>query len=246
MNRNFYRDIDDYITGKLSKEERKRFERELLFDEGLRKELILSRKIMAVVLDEEDCVNLKSKLIEAKANAKKKKFRIHYRLISASCLIILICTSFFFYQRIPQKPENIYSKYYQNFDAPLVNRDVSGHSEFYGLFSNYKSKDFTKIINELEGRVKNDCKNNILNLMLISVYLEVNKPEKAELLIKTILKESNTGIYEEHYKWYLSLAYLNQFKIDEAIRACKETEDSNSQFAIFAKKLRKDLEKLHD
>lgn len=246
MNRNFYKDIDDYITDKLSKEERKNFERELLFDEGLRKELILSRKIMAVVLEEEDCINLKSKLIEAKTNAKRNKFRIHYRLISASCIIILICTSLFFYHRIPQKPENIYNKYYQNFDAPFVNRDASGHNEFDGLISNYKSKDFTKIVNELEVRVKKDRKNNILDLMLISAYLEVNKPEKAELLIKAILKESNTGIYEDHYKWYLSLAYLNQFKVDEAIRACKETEDSNSQFAIFAKKLRKDLEKLHN
>ncbi|NVO09369.1 MAG: hypothetical protein HXX16_05340 [Bacteroidales bacterium] len=244
MNRNFYNDIDDYITGKLSQEERKSFERELLFDEGLRKELILSRKIMTVVLDEEDCVNLKSKLIEAKENTKKKSIRIRYRLLSASCIIILICTSFFFWQRIPERPDNLYTKYYQGFDVPSLNRGISGTREYDELLFNYKSKNFTKIINELEIRVESDHKNNILDLMLISAYLEINKPEKAETLIKTILGESDSGIFVDHYKWYLSLAFLNQFKINDAIRTCKEIENSNNKFAVFAQKLRKDLEKL--
>lgn len=221
MKENISENIEQYIKGELSEDERISFENKLKSDKELSKEVAFELSIISQYknkgeqIDKENIEKLK--LIEINKSFRNKtdtKKVICWSIISsmAACIIILI--SF-----------NIYSNYMMNsaFDDYYTKADYN-ESLSRGNDSNnnikveeyYKNGNFKELIDYyISTKDSNIC----IDQLLVSIaYIETNNLEKAiELLNREINKGDINPNYQSAY-WYLALAYT---KAHEKVNAIK-------------------------
>jgi hypothetical protein len=245
MSQNFYRKIDDYLMGRLSAEELMAFEHEMTIDPQLRKEVQLSRELKSVILDE-DLTSLRGKLLEARGLVEKRKHRVKFQWIAAAGIILIFLSSISLWFSSPHTSKELFEDYYKRFEVPSLSRGVSNPSQTDSIYFFYNSGEYAKILNALEQRVIAEPRNDILGLMLVSAYLELDSLEKLQYLVNNKVQQNGISIYIDNYYWYLGLSLLKQGQIDEAYKMCEKIEISGGKFSSSATKLKKGIKKISD
>lgn len=244
MNQIYYSKVDDYIAGKLKEVEVVDFEREMSVDPELRKEVELSR-VLSSALNEEDVVSLRDKLIKAKSDVERRRYRINYKWLAAASFMLIIGVSFLLWQSKPSSPEKLFDEYYQRFEVPSLNRGASEVDGFNQIVSKYRNGESEKILPVLEKMYDQSIDDNFVELMLVSIYLESGDAQKAEKIINSRIERDNTNLLADTYQWYLCLSNLKMNKIDKTIDLCRVIEKSESKYAPQALKIRESLIKTH-
>jgi len=225
--KNFSKQIDDYIMGRLSPSERELFEKRMKKDPALQKKVDICNELHDSI-QETDIHSLREKLISAQYSVKSPKIK-WIRLstyITAASIALFIALRFLVVDS-SQNHERLFSKHFQPFQIVGETRSSQPSEsnilsdELVNLYINNKYNDAIPVIESYLDRYPND---NQASLMLTSAYLETNRDEKAEELLKRLVLENNNEFYAEVIEWYLALSILKQGKLEEAKSILTEIE----------------------
>lgn len=200
----FFELLEDYLNGKLSKEEKKAFEKRLNADPNLKKELE-KHKLLHEVIADFDTIDFRKKIqeIEKDVSFKQNKKRNKWLLPIAASLVILIGIGMIWTIYEPSE-DNLFDEYYSPYPVEDIRRGSQGQIP-HQVLNDYLSKKYDEIISDFELLVRKYPKNDSIKMYLGTSYLEENRTQEALSVFKTI----DDNAYKEHALWYISLCYLN-------------------------------------
>lgn len=242
--KNYSKQIDDYLMGKLSPVEHEEFELELKRNPALQNKLEFCKDLHDSI-NEKDIHSLRDKLILAESDAKSHKLKLIkvYSILSAASVAIFIAVRFLFLSP-SLTPEELFWKNFEPFKIvgearsteTISNEQLS--SETVNLYLSGKYEEAIPIIESFFALNKN---NGQVAMMLASSYLQTNQAEKAEDLLRRLQVDNNNDFYSEIIDWQLSLSLLKQSKVEEAKKLLREVESEKGYYSEKASTLLKSL-----
>jgi hypothetical protein len=242
--KNFSKQIDDYLMGKLSPSEGELFENEMRVNPALQKKVDICRELRDSI-QETDIHSLREKLNSARYSVKSSntKWIKLSAYITAASIALLIALRFLVVDS-SQNHDLIFSKHFQPFKivgesrSSLQKESNILSEELISLYINKKYDDVIPIIESYLARYPN---NKQASLMLSTAYLGTNRDEKAELILQRLTLDSNNEFYAEAIKWYLSLSIIKQGKLEEAKFILAEIENEKGFYSEKASSILKSL-----
>jgi len=233
--------FENYITGKMSKIDKEKFEEMLKSDSVLNNDFTIYKSLNSYL---EHIISNKSKNDEfennlnnisnkyfSTTNRSKSSFKLSYLAVAAS---VLIAFGLFVFNNTLQP---VYEDYALHQEISLTvrgnNNELLLNAEKYFNNSNYDKADlfFTDIL-------KNKTDNKEILLFAAITKIEVNKFDEAQNILGELAKGSS--VYKYEAQWYLALSYLKQNNIEELkIQLMKIKKDS--EYHLQAQKLLSDI-----
>lgn len=213
MNEQDYILFEDYLTKKLSNEERKTFEDRLLTEVEFKKafetykdlSLFLEHKIGnedETNVFEKNLKNISNNYFEKQISKKKTKQFKPWKLVIAASLIVFIST--FTYNMLSTPSYSDFSDY------ETISLTVRGTQD--ELLSNaekaFNNKDFNNATTYFSQLLTKNPENQELKLYKAISEIEINKYDDAEKLLLELSK--GNSIYKNKALWHLALSKLKQ------------------------------------
>ncbi len=250
--------IEKFLQGKMSDEEREKFENRLNQDQSL-KTMMTDMNLLvegikmsaAQTTKEEKTERLKffTEINDIEKHAFKssapvaKVVPMYQRpwMLSAAASVILL-VSFTFYLIREQTPVNqkLYTAYFEPFDSPgsgltRGNSVVTLKTEAYEAYDNGNYKLAALLFEQIIYK-KDDA---IAQICLGNSYLAQNDLDKAEKIFTEMLNKHSELFTQA--KWYLALTYLKENKM-ERVKAILWEISNSSTYGEKAQKLLKELD----
>ncbi len=243
--------LERYIEHSLNEEEIRKVEQRLS-EEPAFKELYQNEKLLVRGIR---YGHLRSNLVQLKdlestlptVGAAEKParviiFRTYWKPIALAASVLLVVSWFFVFspQGMPGN-EKLFVAYFEPFDSPGVgttrsemNAPQTWKAKAYEA---YDKGDYAMAVGLFEKAiVEND--DPIVKLCLGNAYLATGRADRAEIMFNKILTEHEDLVTQA--KWYLSLAYLKQNKMERTRAVLWEISKSST----YGEKARKLLEEL--
>lgn len=232
--------IEAYLDGEMTAQEKQRFESELDKDKELNSELELRRQVNQAI-SESDVLDLRATLRNihhSKPDAisqhrKGKLFGIQWQYAAAAIFGLLLVSSLTIYLLNVNRAfssQELYSMYYQPDDAVMVMR--SGETDSDNLLvealTKYEQQDYEGALQLF----KKDQSNLLVHFYSGLAYMEIDKFEEAIHSFQVII-DNNDNLFIEQAKWYQALSYL---KIDEKDKAKLLFQDVTKYNSIYKDK----------
>jgi len=220
----FYGQIFKYLEGKLNKQEKEQFEKELEKNSVLKREYHLQKDIMRAV-SEEEVMNLREKLQDITSKGDEKNvltIRTGLRKVmalAAGILLLVGVASWYYFTQMYTNPYKLYAQYYEPYENIYSSRSLevtfADESVVRDAFLAYETESWKKAEEYFDRLLaENSPKINILFYAGI-VKLEQDKNAQAIGLFKEVIGKENP-LFTEQACWYTALAYLKIDKTEEA------------------------------
>ncbi len=244
--------IERYLDGSLDGERmelvRKRLSADPAFNVLYKKEKFLEKGIhysfLKTKLEQIKTVE-KGLEIRNSEEAKGKSILLSYwKPLAAAAGVLLVAASYFFFFQSGSVPvnEKLFTTYYEPFDSPGSGL-TRGQND---TVMTWKQKGYLAYDNgryeEAISHFQNALKENddpVVELCQGNAYLSIGQAERAELVFRNILDDHEDLVTQA--KWYLSLSYLKQNKLERAKSTLWEISKS-STYGEKARKLLKELD----
>ncbi len=243
--------IDNYLMGRLNKQEIVEFEKRKSNDVNFAKEVAEQKEIIEIInILEKNKLRRQFEKLEIEEINKKEIRKIYYirtLSVAASVSIIIISYFTFFSDNFGNSKNTLASnlKYVNEYLAPPTNyfqqatrgRDNKDKlSDAMLLYDNQKYKKASLLFDEIIDNETTDV--NILFFAAVS-YVLSNKPEKAIIMFQKTEKMENP--YNQEILWYKCLIYIDIDEKEKAIQLLKEIIHSESKFKNDAVKILKKI-----
>lgn len=232
--------IDDYILGKLPKGSLEQFEKELKVNLDLQREVNLCLELKDSIINADE-QSLRAKLNIAHSGLYRNRFRVS-RLASliavASIALMFGVYSLFF--TTASNPQKIFAAYYKPFQVTGETRAANGELTVAistDLVRLYANNEYDNVIPVLESVLKRYPSESKAILMLSSAYIQSNRAEMAEKLLKNSLNVKDDLLFSETKKWYLALVILKQNRPDDARTVLQQIYNEKGLYAARAKEI---------
>jgi TolA-binding protein len=203
--------IDNYLSGKLSRKEKKTFEELLSNDTGLRKELEQIR-LLKNIIKVKGREELKNRLNNIHDKILNKKISEPSRKSSLNELL-----------------DSIFYKYFNVYESLSVARSSKKESIYDLAIKAYNEENYSKAVKLFKKILKDSQKNpSVLFYCGISL-LELGKHNEAKNKFMKIIKLSDNPFIEKA-EWYLGLSYLKGYNVDKAIKVFEGIDKDNSDY----------------
>lgn len=243
--------IERYLDGSLEGDQKEQVKKRLLEDPAFKhlykNEKFLEKGIRYSFLKTKlEQIRSLEKSLEGNQDEKpagKLIFLVYWKPLAAAAGLLFVLASYFlFFQADPSSlNERLFTAYYEPFDSPgsgltrgQYDSVVTSKQKGYMAYDNGRYEEaisyFQSAINENNDPVVELCKGN--------AYLSLGQADKAEVVFQKILNDQINLVTQA--KWYLSLAYLKQNKLERA----KSTLWQISQSSTYGEKARKVLKEL--
>ncbi len=247
MEETTYHLIENYLDGKLTKEELAAFEARLQADAAFAQKVNLFREVETTLGDpvrqniQAQLDNLGETYFQQPVVAKKKinllPFYQKLWAIAASFLL-LISIGFLLWQN--QSIDNLSNEqiFAQNYQLPNLDPMTRGRDRKHTLqevIELYENQDYPAALVRLKELRQRDSENKQLTYLLAHTYLNLSPPQLMESVetFKTLIQH-NQNVYVPKAKWYLALIYIRQNNVVAAqplLKAVVTVNDSNSEKA---------------
>lgn len=168
--------------------------------------------------------------------------RTYWKPLAAAASFLLIASWIFIFG--PEKTplnERLYIAYFEPFDSPgsgLTRSDNNLELTWKAkAYEAYDKDDYRQAVGLFENALQEN-EDPVVILCLGNAYLATGQPEKAEVMFSRILAQHQDLVTQA--KWYLSLAYLRQNKLERSKAILWEISKS-STYGEKARKLLKEL-----
>lgn len=221
--------VNEYLSGKMSPEERINFEKELLQNDQLVNILETQSQIhKAILLSQRSKMKEELRALHKDLHKKKEKKPNNYLWIFALAFIILSTFAWYFLSNTKISNEELFADNYQAFESRTNLRGGSANPTLKEAKLLYTSKKFEEATQIFEGLLKENDSNNEMKLMLGISYLESQKYNKAQDILSGIIAAKDP-FYSDHAHWYKSLIFLKQDEKENAKNQLKIlTKDPNA------------------
>lgn len=204
--------IDDYLSGQLSKEQ------VVLFDNRRKTDSLFEKKVQEEILLRK---GIEFSHIQAafediqKAESKVKTVSHQKWLLAAASLVIAISSVILFFDQ-NQLPSELFDRYYEAFPN-IITENVRGTEQpklLSSAFDKYDSLKYTeaKVLFE-QLRLENEY---YADFYLGVCHLALEAPNEAIKNFESYLRKDST--FKNEANWYLGLSYLKKDNPDQAIR----------------------------
>jgi TolA-binding protein len=202
--------IERYIAGEMNQNELAWFTKELEGNLSLQKEILL-RKKTDLILERQDIVSLRNKLVSIEKSRKAEKIardklgssRIRYAAIFTGLIFI---GSLLFFSFRTENPTRLFVKYYETYENPGVSRS-SGAQLYCEAIEYFNKKEFARAGDGFEAYLKtNPATPHIVFLNGIS-NMEIKRFYDAEVSFDNVL-DQKLNPYTVDANWYLAMCYL--------------------------------------
>lgn len=202
MEQDYINRVETYLTGSLSKEDKKQFEKDLENDSNLQQ--AFQECILAIdVIDNQVAKDLKLKFTEW--NQEKEKFNIWRSPILkiAASIVLVVGVFFIFFQESGSlSNEKISQKYYNLPNIPSSSLGTVDQQWSKGLEA-YRKKLYDEAITAWVP-IKNSSPE--VNYYLAHSYFNIQDYKSAATLFEELSR--GTSVYSFPSDWYLTLSYL--------------------------------------
>ena len=222
---NYLRSADRYLDGELGDQERQWFEKELLLNPDLAKDVELHREVNQAIR-ETDVMNFRNKLDEIHASIEpeykqstaRKVMQSKYARIAAASVAILLSVGLFLSNMLnqPVNTDKLFQRYYE---VPVLSGTVRSDAAVDKLFldavTHFNNEQFTDAATLFEQVVIIDRDNMKAHLAAGISNIEVNQTEKAERSFETVIDQKD-NLYVDQANWFLALCYLKTKDLENA------------------------------
>lgn len=238
--------IEKYLDGTLDLEQMARMESRMKSDPSFRNLVNLYREAEESIRDND--LFLLHKMIEQiqqnydtdnsqnEKDTSKPTRKIHLRrhLLRIAAIFIFVAAAGVIMKLTIFNgihPDRIFRKYYQSYDADIVQREGSANTDLLtsAIFSYNKGK-YNLAIADFDQILKTDPQNYVALFYQGLSYLGEDKPELAVITLKRI-PDMWDSLYLEHRDWYLALALLKQGALNESEAYFKKIKKTGGYYA---------------
>lgn len=215
----FYAQIDDYILGRLSAEEKAAFEAALAGDAALREELEFRREVQAG-LREVQAEDLRARIrgiAEGGAPPSPRTTRSPwpYWLAAASVALLLGFAWWLWPGGDPVTGKELFAAYYNpqiQFDNPRIPETPPTLTDT--LKARYEARDFDFLLRRL-GKVPDSAKTRDYQLLEAVVLIELGRDAAVDALLADI-RSAPVPVYANEAEWLLALLHLREEQFGSA------------------------------
>jgi len=238
--------IEEYLSGKLSPEERAKFESNLEKDTQFKEKVENRRRILRGI---EMAYNQELKDLLVKEEAKmphlkpenKNRIRSLYPLVGMAATVTLLIIAFFALRDRSLDNSGLYAQYYQpypNVEVP-VSRSESNDANPFIL---YERGNYGEALTQFSALRTSKPDDPALLFYSGICQMELKSGEDAISSFKELLG-LDANKYTRPSKWYLALAYLKSEQSSEAISYLNELTQIDDVYAKKAAELLDQLDK---
>lgn len=232
--------IEDYLSGRLSKEDYNAFKKELFENHSLAEEVNINRNLFALyntdsweeisVLNEDgenyknyllsnDAQNIKNAINNAQGTYKRQAiFPIKlYKWYGAAASVVLLIAFSYIFTSNQNSPENLYADFSNLSELPSLTQRSDADKLLSDAEELFLNKEYLGAVRSLElhNEKYNSSSSNTL-LYRGMCYLELNDYSKAEELFNSL--KNGKSLDNKKAYWYLALTFLKQNKTKETKR----------------------------
>lgn len=244
--------IEQYLENKLNPHARAEVEEQLKSDESFNK-LMDQTKTLILGIEYSgrnellrELKAIEGSLPEIEVMEETKVFRIgHHKYlwaVAASIALLIISSIFVINFYLSSSPEKLYEAYYTpypNVVFPTKRGESESLSDKELAFQAYDLEDYGRAISLFE-KIPGNQRNGEVLLYLGNAYLAVENTGQASLNLEKLLNTYSN--FHNQAKWYLSLSYLKDGKVEEAKSLLREIDKDNNSYSIKARELLEEME----
>lgn len=242
--------LEKFLNNELSKQETELFQKELLTEPDLRKEMQV-RKEIEDALNDTDFKMFRDNLEEIVQSEKSKNGKVRFFefktpsfrwLVAAASIAMIIvgANAIYVLKGKTFQPKDLVSMYYKPYDSYINVRsgNINTDDIFIKALMKYEKKDYNEAIFLLNKVLEVD-NNNVASLFYLGVsYVETDRFADAFNAFNKIVDHGD-NLFVDQAKWYLGLTYLKSNEKDKAKVQFAEIADSQSFYKDKAKELLK-------
>lgn len=237
--------IENYLSGKLSAEEKKAFRNRLLNDSGFNQEFQEIKNIR-LFIRQNARKDLKNFFKEIEASIEKEKTGkdqtvMKKILIIAASVVLIVAISYLGLSNRAQSNQELYEKYYTAYNnlAGQVRREINENPSFQEqAMMAYDAGDFYKSAEMLSQLVIEQP--NVVNYFYLGLsQMEIGEEGEAIKNLNTVVNYYDA--FKEQARWYLALAHLNNEDKDAALGNIAFMLVNKSEYKERAEKLLNDM-----
>lgn len=228
--------IEKYLDGLMSDDERMQFEAQLESDQAFAAEVAsyaLARKALA----QEARSRMRQQAEQAYQNydgsekQQSTKSNTLLRIAAAVALLVALGAGYFWMSGSADSPQELYAAYYAPVEAS-ASRAASTDEEaaLQAAVTTYKNKDFDAALGQFQKLTEsaNATVATEATLFLGACFLEKNQPEKTIETLAGI--DSQSVAYFSKAQWYTALAHLLAGHSDKAAETLKTISTTNKHY----------------
>lgn len=236
-NQDIIENIDRYLSGEMTDEERRSFERDIDRNKNLRGELKLQEGIRSA-LSKKNKVKLKKELIEIgneiDNESSPKKLSISIYWYAAACVAIVGLLVFSLLIKPGRSNQEIFITYFEPYPINEDRLRGEGRQESEQFWKFYLNDDYQRSLVILESqRIKNPSDEKLI-VYVASCYIKLKHPDKAINVLKNI---ENQSLFYYDMIWLRSFAFLLKDDLDNFRNGIKELANSNSLYTNTASEI---------
>ena len=233
--------IQEYVTGEMTAQERAEFEKMLSHDDSLMDEVRAYRAALEVTRQhrrQELKVQL-SNIERAQPGARVRKMSWQRIAIAAAASVALVICAYLVLQNAPQSPQELYVEYYTEYRDPVSVRGDENQSTENAAYAAYRAGDYQTAI---------------------SVFSQVESPSEMArfyhglALLKTDqfvaaagrldAVSSGNSTYQQQASWYAILAVLNLGNVEQSVSRLQDHLSHSNYMQDEARELMEELQRL--
>lgn len=234
--------IERYNDGEMDLIEKKWFEKELIGNDTLQRELNLRKRVDNALI-QHDLISLRNKLSTLEKTRKEKvvaspgKKAIGIRFAAAIAALMVIGSMYLLFSG-SSNPESLYNRYFETYSLSNTSRSVEAGqvSQFTAGLQLYHEKDYGGAAAMFRDYLKNKPKDiNAQFIYGVSEMENRNFPDAKSAFRKVI--DNNNNYFIDNAQWYLSLCYIRTDDKSEAKKQLDAIIKSESIYKVKAKRL---------
>ncbi|MTI22669.1 hypothetical protein E1176_16675 [Fulvivirga sp. RKSG066] len=233
VNNAYIEEVDRYLRGDMSREERAEFEAQIEKNPEL-KELHEFTRDTQAALEINELGALKQQLQQTEDRLRKKNNRYPWVKIAAS-LLIVITLGFVIYQFSKPNYDQLYDEYYRPYPNIVSPTNRSSEQNSLDAYQLLERGETDKALTKLYAT---SVANDTVTFYLGQALLAKGKYEEAIAKFKSIAPQST---FFEPAQWYESLAYLQTDDQEKLLLKLDQIINSQSSYAQRAKKIKEGL-----
>lgn len=239
--------IESYLEGKLSEEERRDFEKRLAADASLKKEVDVYRKLIKGI-ESAGTSNFLSKMNDWEQEISgmeigKPQQKNPWKLYAIAALIIMFVMPFGYLiiQNANSSSDEIFAEYFEPYEDLISERDAGVEPELVRGMEHYNSKEFGQAIKQFTSYLNNSPDDLEVQLYLAIAFLANDEPHFAEKGFTNLMAFPDNLFYPQ-VQWYYTMCKLKLGKNGELKKLVNEiSSDPDHDYYQLALKLKSDL-----
>ena len=202
--------MERHILGRLNEEERRRFERELSADKGLKEKYRTVERMLAGLEEvgvRELMEKAHSEMPTQRFSKSVRKFVPWTSIAVAASVVMVLLFGLLLWQNSQPENEKLFAAYFEPDPGLVTAMSSESQYEFDRAMVDYKIGEYEEAISRWEKLIQTNPENDTLQYFLGTSHLALQQAGVAVPYLHEVMGDEGSA-FKEDARWYLGLAYI--------------------------------------